>query len=206
MSHDAQKKLLEEHRDINTHHDWWEFEYEWFIDEMETKGIKAENLCFSGFWSQGDGASFEGRVENWPKFFAAHNLQEQYPATSHLLATTDMYLHFTVTRGRYGGCSVHANTMQGDLEFSFECRTNDDPLARLAYAEITASAMQELASDAEKQFIELFRGHANQLYYALEQEYDYQTSEEAILDNLFSNELLEDAINDLEKEDDPDQD
>jgi hypothetical protein len=56
-------ELLEKHRDINVHDDWWQPTYDAFADDMRLKGIRVYRMFFSGFSSQGDGACFEGRGE-----------------------------------------------------------------------------------------------------------------------------------------------
>jgi hypothetical protein len=54
------EKIIEKYRDINTDFDWYNYTIEEFVGEMESKGldIDPKNVKFSGFWSQGDGASF----------------------------------------------------------------------------------------------------------------------------------------------------
>lgn len=39
---------------------------------MKTIGFKVVHIFFSGFGSQGDGACFEGHVDNWPLFLKTH--------------------------------------------------------------------------------------------------------------------------------------
>jgi hypothetical protein len=171
---------------------------------MEAKGIDAENLEFSGFWSQGDGASFEGRVNDWPKFFAAHNLTDQYPCTLRLLELKSLYLHFKVVRSS-GARYSHEYTMLGDVEQFMQDAPPEEPLLRLAYEDMVRNAEREI-DGAEAQFQEIFRGHARILYRRLEEQYDYETSEEAILETLYENELLEEELTNLENEDDTDED
>jgi hypothetical protein len=63
MAQFNQKKvaLIEKHREINVHHEWWDSVYETFKEDMNLLGYSVEDITFSGFWSQGDGASFTGR-------------------------------------------------------------------------------------------------------------------------------------------------
>ncbi len=53
-------ELIEKHRDINVDHDWWDCTYDHFMEDMKQVGITVKDMRFSGFWSQGDGASFTG--------------------------------------------------------------------------------------------------------------------------------------------------
>lgn len=62
---DAQKRqVLDRYRDINTDGlDWFDFVYEDYISELKSLGFYDIDICFSGFWSQGDGASFTAKHE-----------------------------------------------------------------------------------------------------------------------------------------------
>ena len=58
LSNSAKEVALENNRDINTHFDWYEPIYEGFKEQAEEVGFQVEDMFFSGFWSQGDGAMF----------------------------------------------------------------------------------------------------------------------------------------------------
>ena len=63
LSPEAQKNALDELRDINTEYpDWHEPIIEDFEGEMEENGLSDIEVSYSGFYSQGDGASFTGKV------------------------------------------------------------------------------------------------------------------------------------------------
>lgn len=62
---ECQQEVVENHRDINVDHEWYEAEIEWFKDEMKIKGYVVEDVSFSGFYSQGDGALWIGAVRLW---------------------------------------------------------------------------------------------------------------------------------------------
>lgn len=61
LSEDAQEKALEKYWDWNVDDSWWS---DFIIDDTKEIakiiGIDIDNIFFSGFWSQGDGACFEG--------------------------------------------------------------------------------------------------------------------------------------------------
>jgi len=70
--------LIEKHRQINVEcMDWWECVYENFKERMAKVGIEVDKIYFSGFWSQGDGACFEGTI-NPLRFFRKH-FPTEYP-------------------------------------------------------------------------------------------------------------------------------
>jgi len=64
---ECQQEVVATHHDINVGHEWWEPEIEWFKEEMLKKGYHVEDVSFSGFYSQGDGASWTGavRLQDW---------------------------------------------------------------------------------------------------------------------------------------------
>ena len=67
LSKDVQEKLIEKNRDIYTDFDWYTVIYDNFSQNVEQDygiEINIENIKFSGFYSQGDGASFT--VDNIP--------------------------------------------------------------------------------------------------------------------------------------------
>jgi hypothetical protein len=60
LTGEAKSKALDSLRDINIFDDWFDFVYDDFKDDMkENHGIEVKEIQFSGFYSQGDGASFE---------------------------------------------------------------------------------------------------------------------------------------------------
>ena len=59
LSATAKEVALENSRDINVHHDCWsEPVLEGFREKAIEAGFEIEDIFFSGFWSQGDGAMF----------------------------------------------------------------------------------------------------------------------------------------------------
>ena len=59
LAENSQQIAIDNHRDVNTYDGWWEPIFEGITEEAEQAGFKVENIYFSGFWSQGDGAMFE---------------------------------------------------------------------------------------------------------------------------------------------------
>jgi hypothetical protein len=63
LSDRAKARAVDGLRDVNVNHDWWDFIYEDAKTIGRLMGIEIENIYFSGFSSQGDGACFEGRYD-----------------------------------------------------------------------------------------------------------------------------------------------
>ena len=179
-------ELLEKHRDINVHDDWWQPTYDAFADDMRLKGIRVDKMYFSGFSSQGDGACFEGRVSDWAVFLPTVGVT--CPAVIALAKE-----HWTLTvehRGRYS----HEYSTHFDIYMP-----NPDDHARSYYDsfaerytpypwdadDIRTKAWLALLQQVdygklEEDMQEAFRGHMRDLYKRLEAEYDHLTSYEVV--------------------------
>jgi hypothetical protein len=82
-------------------------------DELEEGfGLSNVEISFSGFWSQGDGASFTGRVVDIPKFIRAIGIQDEILDKA-MKALEEVY-EMSIVRidSRY----VHENTVRFDLD------------------------------------------------------------------------------------------
>ena len=200
MSDSNKQALIEKYRDINVEHDWWEYTIDDFKERMQIfYGIAAYDVSFSGFWSQGDGASFEGHVSNVPSFLQAHDLMESYPMLIKLLEE-DGAVHISVVRR---GLYQHENTMYIDVCQSDQfCNLNkyghlfrpyreedSDCDVRVKAVEFMDKKLDAEIQDLEEVALEIFREHARGLYRLLNDEYDYLTSDEAVWDSVVTNEL-----------------
>lgn len=188
-------ELLEKHRDINVHDDWWQPTYDAFADDMRTKGIRVDRMYFSGFSSQGDGACFEGRVSDWAVFLPTVGVT--CPAVLTLAKE-----HWTLTvehRGRYSHeHSTHFDTFLPnpddhgrDYYDSFAERYTPYPWdADDIRTKAWLALLQQVDYDAlEETMQEAFRGHMRDLYKRLEVEYDYLTSYDAVWESIRANGL-----------------
>ena len=70
------EKILEKHRYTNVEHEWWEFTVEQLKEELVALGFENTGVNFSGFWSQGDGASFTGDWDS-EKILTVKELKEK---------------------------------------------------------------------------------------------------------------------------------
>ena len=82
-------------------------------EELEDKfGLFNVEVSFTGFWSQGDGASFTGRVGDLPRFIRAIGIEDEIP--DKIMGALDETYHMTIVRidSRY----FHENTVRFDIE------------------------------------------------------------------------------------------
>lgn len=56
----AKEKAREWYRNAGAGDQWWDGVYEAVTDAAKLMGVEIDNIGFSGFWSQGDGAHFTG--------------------------------------------------------------------------------------------------------------------------------------------------
>lgn len=61
----VQEKVLEDFRHLNTDCDWWEFDYEDFLNIVPFMGIATsyEQIFFNGYSSQSGGSSFASKID-----------------------------------------------------------------------------------------------------------------------------------------------
>jgi hypothetical protein len=185
--------LIEKYRDINVDK-WWEKDAcESFQERMmQEAGIRVDTVYFNGFCSQGDGACFEGAVEDWGKF-----LSKTLPACPDVVVKhASKFFSFSCKRtGRY----YHSNSTTFDAElplpFGEEVEwmietysPHNDELRSLAWYNILSGYS---ADDLEEDFKSFFRECMDDLYGELEQEYDYLTSDEVVWESVIANELHE---------------
>lgn len=199
---DVRKTILDKHRDINvSYDDWWYSTEKRFKQDMEDIGIAVDNVYFSGFWSQGDGACFEGKVENWGKFLASLGYSDLT-----LVNHADEWWGLSVT---HSGHYYHQYCTSFNTDLRLPAGVDDEEYAAdhfscepdsvEAAVQLTLLSQHDTAS-LEREFIKAFRGHMAELYKRLEREHEHLTSDDAVLDTLEANELLEASINELEGE------
>jgi hypothetical protein len=190
-----QLKLIEKYRDFNVEHiDWWESAYYNFREDMKVKHIEVDDIRFSGFWSQGDGASFTGYIRDNARFFEDHDLGKEYPWITKLMG---MGGDFTLKIERTSHHYVHENTIGVDLIFttlfSHIIEQRDD--LRSAIADRWDQHLDEEYASICGVVTGIVRDYCRELYKQLEEEYNYLTSDEAVWEAIEANEL------DLETED-----
>ena len=195
----AKSQILDDHRYWNVDdHEWWDSVYELFTEDMKAIGIEVDKMYFSGFWSQGDGACFEGRVRDWGLFLKSLGYTNPL-----FIDHFDKHAAFDV---RHRGFYYHENCTSFSMEFNLpEEFDEEDFLQVYGYGEelrdaalIAALSLPENSGDAlEAQFTEAFKDHMRDLYCRLEEEYEYLTSDEVVLESLEANDRLDELIEEV---------
>ena len=184
LSAHAQQKLLEEHKNDNTDHEWWDCEYEDFVEQCDKKGVCVDpkKIYFSGFWSQGDGASFSGYVSNWPTVLQAVIKDEKLRAKAVELAE-ELGWNFSCTQSGYYASNLRCSADLSVRECPYD--EEEDPLRATAWGIDELSVSD--ADDIEESVTDFFNELAGDLYRSLEFTYDCLTNNEAVIENICDN-------------------
>lgn len=191
----VQERVIEDFGRQATEHDWWEHVTESSTDFLVLLGFADVDIAFSGFWSQGDGASFTGYWNS--EFVKIDEARAEFlnpddenskikPLIDELVSimSTARLVDFelpTFEMVRRNNHYVHEQTIYYEFNNSEDCHEHQVELA------------EELEEKLKAWCIDLMRW----IYRCLETEYDYQTSEEAIKETIEANEYLFDADGNL---------
>ena len=161
------------HIDVHLYDQWYEYTLEDFCDNVAPHfglDINLKNIQFSGFWSQGDGASFtgsfslssvdpEGLKAACPTEVELHQLIDRL----HVFAEDHPSIEGKITR--LSSSYSHSNTMIIG-EYSSDMGYCNEEAENFA------------AADAETTLLSIFRQLADWLYKRLNSEYDFQLADE----------------------------
>lgn len=193
LSPDVQKKILDANRDTEVRDtDWATYTIDLFREQMLQIGVEVGEVYWSGFWNQGDGASFKGRV-HLKEVITSNVFKEQYAVLADAL-------------GKFSNCSTIRIHHQGNYchEGCMQWADHDSLLVEPGEceSELQTQVLKQFFEDAEAQveefledLLEFLRSKARRLYEDLEAEYEYLISDECVLENLDSSEQLEEEIN-----------
>lgn len=184
----ARERARDWYRQASNDDDWHEAVFEDFERVCEILGVDLATrsvrlygggtrqkpcIWFSGFSSQGDGACFEGSYSY--RNGAARNIRAYAPKDERLAAIADQLqqiqrknLYALEARMTHRGRYYHEYCMAVSVERASDSYQSPTPDAE----EIVAEAMRDLA---------------RWLYRQLEREYEYQTSDEVVDENIETN-------------------
>lgn len=182
---DSELKLIERYRDINVDTSWWyQNIYEDHRTNLLEKGIDVDDFSFSGFWCQGDGASFTATIDP-VVFMRATELDFKYSGMFYL-AENDL-VHAVIRRGNSNYC--HENTVQLELDYINEYNPYDEEDLRHSITEIMLEQAEEEYKECQLEMDTICKQYMRLLYADLRNEYEYLTSDEAVWDTICANEL-----------------
>lgn len=177
LSKKRRQALLDEYRYSEVGWEgWWDFVYEDFTEQMKLIGIEVQEIGFSGFCSQGDGAWFKGYVSDW--YLVLRELGQLLKAHSYW-PHSDWSFKSPVN---------HRGSMLFDVDMPADDNPYDEESESLQFAAFELRNPSQGAVDGIESMVrELFEGKAHELYKSLEAEHDWLTSDEHIVDGLLDN-------------------
>lgn len=165
LSDKAKQKALQDHCEHGMDHDWYDFVYEDAKEIANLMGIDIDKIYFSGFWSQGDGAMFEGgygykkNSVNAVKEYAPQDT-ELHDIAQTLANVQRKYFYRLSASVKHHGYYHHerSNIITIEYDDSYDYRNVDEK--------------------DEDAIAECLRDFMKWIYRQLEKEYEYLTSEE----------------------------
>jgi len=154
---EQKEKAIDKNRDINVDFDFESYTLEYETERLDTLGYNAPKISYSGFCSQGDGASFTATGD-----------------ISKLVKKTYQKYIDTITFTKNDNLYSHEYTMSIEIEYTDEPEPHS-----LAHTEYFNNLENTLLKDAREQ--------ARTIYKALESEYNDLTSDETISETLRAN-------------------
>jgi hypothetical protein len=173
LDDDAKQKAISHYQQHWLDYEWWDFIYDDFREICKIIGIDVENIYFSGFWSQGDGACFEG--DYYYKKGCLAGIKEYAPKDEELHCIAERLVN-TQKPYFYG---LHASVKHSGHYHN--SRSN-----YIAIDHDYCYIPESVADDIKESLRDLM----NWLYTRLESGYDYLTSEENIKETYDANEVF----------------
>ena len=172
--------------------EWWRngFEFDPFFDSFQAAarilGIDFEysrthragpNIMWSGFWSSGDGASFTGGYTFAPGCSEA--IRAEFPQDEKLHAIAD---ELTVMQSRLR--LLESKTLTGKITQRDNRYVHSNTMDATAYD----AEGEELEIAVSDELRDIMRRFADWIYASLEEDYEYETGDEAVDESIRANE------------------
>lgn len=188
LSPELQAEVIEKFR-----YSWNDFDPDFIIEDfcndMEEKGVDVlpKNVYFSGFYSQGDGSCFSGKVIDFIKYISD---------------VVNSYKHLFNSDKEFNAFLRWCNHVYNDCDYNIEISGSDQYFTIRVNTDITTELysldhVKRKSEDQEGKFIKILDYIIEEkaiddnakLYKALENEYEYCLSDEVIKNTIESNEL-----------------
>lgn len=169
---EAKEKALNHCREWQTDYQWWDFIYDDAKEAAKIIGIDIEQIYFSGFSSQGDGACFEGWYSYKPD--SCKQIRQYAPMDAELHAIAQALQNIQ----RTNFYQLRASVKHRGHYYHENC--TDIDIDRKDYKEPT--------EDAEESVKECLRDFMRWVYSKLEKEYEWLISDESVTEFIEANE------------------
>lgn len=173
---DIKAKVLENERDINVDYDWHKWTLEDWEGKLEAMGFEDANISFSGFWSQGDGASFTSKRVNIEDFLASQKCKTRFKALLKALKKDEIESNFDVSRISHHYSHEYTVTVDSEILYNRDYKPEKYVL------------IEGQEGELRKLMLETVRELSRKIYRELQQDYEYLTSDAAVIDTIKANE------------------
>jgi hypothetical protein len=170
LSDSAKETARNHYRQYGLDYEWWDCTIEEYKELGELLGIEIDNIYFSGFASQGDGACFTGTYsyrKGWKKALASETGGELYRKLESiglgLQAEQEKYFYGITAGINRTGRYCHENSVTVSI----------DPGEHI-------NGYWSDTSDMEDNIADCLRDFMQEIYSNLMSEYDYLQSDEAV--------------------------
>ncbi len=193
LPEELQKEVIAERSDYYVQDEWWDSTYENWKYKLEMMGFENIDISFSGFSSQGDGASFTARCDHQKILNTLFMCNEQNIGNLNQwrlwfeLVENGPYFRFQVKRIIHH--YVHENTIEPSIEEDMSCFTQDIYEATNEKGQkYYTSVFDEKVNlrHLEEMFSDFVKDLCREIYYSLEKNYEYLKSEEFIKEELMN--------------------
>ena len=193
--------LIEEYRDVAVDYDWWDDLYDGFTEKLEKAGIELDYREYTGHTAATNHRTFrkfciyhdiQGLVtfdasicgaDDWDKFLKAHPEVDKSPLVSEFIERCgDEFKFASHARGRY--MTYDINDDWGVSFHSCVEEVNDSNEALLDWLD---TMLEPELDNFEADVKQVFESYANGLLRELQDEYDYLTSDEYVIEYLTDN-------------------
>jgi hypothetical protein len=179
LSDSAKQRVLEKFYDINVDSDfWYKCDFEDIKEIGKIIGISIEDIYFSGFSSQGDGACFEGTYEYKKNSLKAIKDYAPQDTTLHEIAK-NLYEIQKINFYTIGAKVTHNGLYSHENCTEIDVYTRDRDGYFNDYLTITTKTDTEIK--------EYLRDFMRWIYKCLNEDYDFLTEEKQIIDTIEAN-------------------
>lgn len=219
----AKERASEKLREWHTDYDWWVDVYSEAKVQGAERGFEIEDIRFSGFWSQGDGASWTGSVD--VKQFVEWMLEQPEGTPEHRWIDADRHRYLclielmkdgwierniNVTRSGYHYVHEQTTGPESGVDWNplfteMELADAEESVLRsegiLKGASVVGVAegidIKTLMPELDDKIKEEVRSFSQHIYKQLEAEYDHLTSDESITEFAEANDYRFDEDGDV---------
>lgn len=184
LSPEAQEKAREWFLKDWPHYDWSEFTDNEFKADLETLGFEGVQTQFSGFWSQGDGASFDFTGLDLVKLAGASLTTVGHGVETILEEWRGLNTDLLRKALRARGVLSISSTKNGYATHYCHAKTRGAQVEVDSFGSHEPHRINKMADELQVEIEVLARKLANHFYSVLETEYEYLTSAEQVAESI----------------------